>query len=154
MTGISTCSPVLEPGRVGAVSYALEVGGGRLDRVVRELYGLGCTDINQGIPGYLVVTLTPALCAYVQTVRGVVRMFPAVGTEFDRPVTQPPERPRLCANEMVRILSGTYAGLTGILRAVNGSMVTVELLMFGRMRPIEMAADHVDRVPVPAPWRD
>lgn len=134
---------------------AIEVGGGRLDRVVRELYRLGCTLIDQRIPGYLVVPLTPVRRSQVVGLRGVVKVFPVAGTEFARPVTVPSCPSVNQVGEMVRVVSGRYCGVSGVIqsRSESENTVCLDIIMFGRLIPLTLPVDSVEPIPLPEAWR-
>ena len=140
-------------GETSETVYAIEVVGSGNDRLVRELYRMGCAWIDQRIPGYLVVSLTPKRYQYVQGLRSVANMFPAAGTEFERPVTMPePERLNQ-VGDMVRVVSGHYEGLSGIIRSISGEEIQLEIVMFGRLIALPLRIESVQPIPVPEAWR-
>lgn len=145
-------SSVTEPVVVSPV-YAIEVGGGGSDRLVRELYRLGCTVVDQRIPGYLVVPLRPSLQTAVKHLRGVARMFPAAGTEFERPVTMPAAAPSIQVGAMVRVMSGHYRNLSGVIQSTTDRTLQLEIVLFGRLMTISLPVDAVEPIPLPEAWR-
>ena len=139
-------------GRSVAV-YAIEVVGSGQDRLVRELYRMGCTVIDQRIPGYLVVSLTLQRYQYVMGLRSVAKMFPAAGTEFERPVTMPETERVNQVGDLVRVVSGHYEGLSGIIRSISGEEIQLEIVMFGRLIALPLRIESVQPIPVPEAWR-
>jgi hypothetical protein len=133
--------------------YAIEVGGGGVDRLVRELYRLGCTLIDQRIPGYLVVSLTPVRHMQVRGLRSVVKVFPVAGTDFERPLTMPTVPPSNQVGEMVRVVSGHYRGVSGIIRSTSGETIQLEIVLFGRLMTMTLTVESVEPIPVPEAWR-
>lgn len=133
--------------------YAIEVVGPGSDRVVRELYRLGCAVVDQRIPGYLVVALSPSVLSIVQRLRGVVRVFDAAGTEFARPVTLPEQVLVHQVGEFVRVASGPYQNLSGVIHSVVQGHVQLEIVLFGRLLKISLPVEQVDSIPLPDAWR-
>jgi hypothetical protein len=144
--------PVVESD-ASSVVYAIEVGGSGVDRLVRELYRLGCTLIDQRIPGYLVVSLSPVRHAQVLGLRGVAKAFPVAGTDFERPVTIPSPPPSNQVGEMVRVVAGHYRGVSGVIQSASRESLRLEIVLFGRLMTITLPVESVEPIPVPEPWR-
>ena len=139
----------------GACSvYAIELAGHGRDRVVRELYRFGCAVVDQRIPGYLVVPLSPSLLSAVTSLRGVVRVFEAAGTEFARPVTLPESGAGPQVGDFVRVASGPYQHVSGVIQSRVQGTVQVEIVLFGRMMTMTVPVEQVQTIPLPEAWRE
>jgi transcription antitermination factor NusG len=47
-------------------------------------------------------------------------------------------------DDVVRVLTGTFAGFAGRVTAVADDVVTVNVKVFGRATPVEVALDEVE----------
>lgn len=133
--------------------YAIEVVESGTDRVARELYRLGCAVVDQRIPGYLVVPMSPSVLSIVQRLRGVLRVFDAAGTDFARPVTVPEPVLVHQVGDFVRVASGPYQNVSGVIHLVAQGTVQLEIVLFGRLLKVSLPAEQVHSIPLPEAWR-
>ncbi len=55
--------------------------------------------------------------------------------------------------DVVQVSSGPYAQMTGIVRALDGEDVLVDVSLMGRVVRVRAKATHVSVMPLPEPWR-
>lgn len=133
-------------------SVALEVFTGREQKVMASLRRLGVLSPDSPLPGYVVAIVLPSrlpLIADIVGVRRVVCLAP--GERFQSDVT--PEEPALQSGDLVRINSGTYATLSGLLAEWDGAEGTVDVVMFGRSLAVRVQKCQIDAIPLPDPWK-
>jgi transcription antitermination factor NusG len=53
----------------------------------------------------------------------------------------------------VQVSSGPYAQMTGIVRALEGEDVLMDVSLMGRVVRVRAKAAHVSVMPLPEPWR-
>ncbi|HNM19637.1 MAG TPA: hypothetical protein PKL59_16845 [Nitrospira sp.] len=132
--------------------WAFDVTPGRERHVALQLQELGCTDVERPTKGYVIAHCDPTAVPVIKRLSGVVRALPLLDTDLfeDRSNVEP-----LLAKvaDVVQVSSGPYAQMTGIVRALDGEDVLVDVSLMGRVVRVRAKATHVSVMPLPEPWR-
>ena len=132
--------------------WAFDVTPGRERHVALQLQELGCTDVERPTKGYVIAHGDPTTVPVIKRLSGVVRALPLLDTDLfeDRSNVEP-----LLAKvaDVVQVSSGPYAQMTGIVRALDGEDVLVDVSLMGRVVRVRAKATHVSVMPLPEPWR-
>lgn len=132
--------------------WAFDVTPGRERHVALQLQELGCTDVERPTKGYVIAHCDPTAVPVIKRLSGVVRALPLLDTDLfeDRSNVEP-----LLAKvaDVVQVSSGPYAQMTGIVRALEGEDVLVDVSLMGRVVRVRAKATHVSVMPLPEPWR-
>ncbi|HMZ99034.1 MAG TPA: hypothetical protein PK063_18180 [Nitrospira sp.] len=132
--------------------WAFDVTPGRERHVALQLQELGCTDVERPTKGYVIAHCDPTAVPVIKRLSGVVRALPLLDTDLfeDRSNVEP-----LLAKvaDVVQVSSGPYAQMTGIVRALEGEDVLVDVSLMGRVVRVRAKSRHVSVMPLPEPWR-
>lgn len=139
-------------GNVSRARWAFDVTPGREKHLALQLQELGCTDVERPTKGYVIAHCDPTAVPVIKRLSGVVRALPLLDTDLfeDRSNVEP-----LLAKvaDVVQVSSGPYAQMTGIVRALDGEDVLVDVSLMGRVVRVRAKATHVSVMPLPEPWR-
>ena len=53
----------------------------------------------------------------------------------------------------VTVKNGEYSGISGIVKSIEGGMISVSLCLFGRLHDVTLASDQLEQTPIPEIWR-
>ena len=128
--------------------YLLHVVKGKEKRVV-EVFGLHGVVAKKALIGEYVVAYDPRSeeLRYLDSISGYIRKISRiedeeVGRFLGLSETVFPKS-GMEAGCIVRILSGEYQDFRGIVRRLANGKVEVDVIVFGRMRPISLNRDDV-----------
>jgi transcription antitermination factor NusG len=132
--------------------WAFDVTPGRERHVALQLQELGCTDVERPTKGYVIAHCDPTAVPVIKRLSGVVRALPLLDTDlFENLSNVEPLLAKVA--DVVQVSSGPYAQMTGILRALDGEDVLVDVSLMGRVVRVRAKATHVSVMPLPEPWR-
>jgi hypothetical protein len=132
--------------------WAFDVTPGRERHVALQLQELGCTDVERPTKGYVIAHCDPTAVPVIKRLSGVVRALPLLDTDLFEDLSN--VEPLLAkVADVVQVSSGPYAQMTGILRALDGEDVLVDVSLMGRVVRVRAKATHVSVMPLPEPWR-
>ncbi len=128
--------------------YLLHVVKGKEKRVV-EVLGLHGVAAKKALIGEYVVTYDPKSeeLRYLDSISGYIRnVSPIEDEEVGRFLglseTIVPKS-GVEAGSIVRILSGEYRDFRGIVRCLSNGKAEVDVIIFGRLRPVALERDDV-----------
>lgn len=132
--------------------WAFDVTPGRERHVALQLQELGCTDVERPTKGYVIAHCDPTAVPVIKRLSGVVRALPLLDTDlFENLSNVEPLLAKVA--DVVQVSSGPYAQMTGIVRALDGEDVLVDVSLMGRVVRVRAKATHVSVMPLPEPWR-
>ncbi|HNK50858.1 MAG TPA: hypothetical protein PKX75_17580 [Nitrospira sp.] len=132
--------------------WAFDVTPGRERHVALQLQELGCTDVERPTKGYVIAHCDPTAVPVIKRLSGVVRALPLLDTDLFEDLSN--VEPLLAkVADVVQVSSGPYAQMTGIVRALEGEDVLVDVSLMGRVVRVRAKATHVSVMPLPEPWR-
>ena len=132
--------------------WAFDVTPGRERHVALQLQELGCTDVERPTKGYVIAHCDPTAVPVIKRLSGVVRALPLLDTDlFENLSNVEPLLAKVA--DVVQVSSGPYAQMTGIVRALEGEDVLVDVSLMGRVVRVRAKATHVSVMPLPEPWR-
>lgn len=132
--------------------WAFDVTPGRERHVALQLQELGCTDVERPTKGYVIAHCDPTAVPVIKRLSGVVRALPLLDTDLFEDLSNVEPLPAKVA-DVVQVSSGPYAQMTGIVRALDGEDVLVDVSLMGRVVRVRAKATHVSVMPLPEPWR-
>ena len=132
--------------------WAFDVTPGRERHVALQLQELGCTDVERPTKGYVIAHCDPTAVPVIMRLSGVVRALPLLDSDLFEDLSN--VEPLLAkVADVVQVSSGPYAQMTGIVRALDGEDVLVDVSLMGRVVRVRTKATHVSVMPLPEPWR-
>ena len=132
--------------------WAFDVTPGRERHVALQLQELGCTDVEGPTKGYVIAHCDPTAVPVIKRLSGVVRALPLLDSDLFEDLSS--VAPLLAkVADVVQVSSGPYAQMTGIVRALDGEDVLVDVSLMGRVVRVRAKATHVSVMPLPEPWR-
>ena len=132
--------------------WAFDVTPGRERHVALQLQELGCTDVERPTKGYVIAHCDPTAVPVIKRLSGVVRALPLLDSDLFEDLSN--VEPLLAkVADVVQVSSGPYAQMTGIVRALDGEDVLVDVSLMGRVVRVRAKATHVSVMPLPEPWR-
>ena len=132
--------------------WAFDVTPGRERHVALQLQELGCTDVERPTKGYVIAHCDPTAVPVIKRLSGVVRALPLLDSDLFEDLSN--VEPLLAkVADVVQVSSGPYAQMTGIVRALDGEDVLVDVSLTGRVVRVRAKATHVSVMPLPEPWR-
>ena len=132
--------------------WAFDVTPGRERHVALQLQELGCTDVERPTKGYVIAQCDPTAVPVIKRLSGVVRALPLLDSDLFEDLSN--VEPLLAkVADVVQVSSGPYAQMTGIVRALDGEDVLVDVSLMGRVVRVRAKATHVSVMPLPEPWR-
>ncbi len=132
--------------------WAFDVTPGRERHVALQLQELGCTDVERPTKGYVIAHCDPTAVPVIKRLSGVVRALPLLDSDLFEDLSS--VAPLLAkVADVVQVSSGPYAQMTGIVRALDGEDVLVDVSLMGRVVRVRAKATHVSVMPLPEPWR-
>lgn len=132
--------------------WAFDVTPGRERHVALQLQELGCTDVERPTKGYVIAHCDPTAVPVIKRLSGVVRALPLLDSDLFEDLSN--VEPLLAkVADVVQVSSGPYAQMTGIVRALEGEDVLVDVSLMGRVVRVRAKATHVSVMPLPEPWR-
>ena len=132
--------------------WAFDVTPGRERHVALQLQELGCTEVERPTKGYVIAHCDPTAVPVIKRLSGVVRALPLLDTDLFEDLSNVEPLPAKVA-DVVQVSSGPYAQMTGIVRALDGEDVLVDVSLMGRVVRVRAKATHVSVMPLPEPWR-
>ena len=137
---------------VSRARWAFDVTPGREKHVVLQLQELGCTSVERPTKGYVIAQCDPTAVPVIKGLSGVVRALPLLDSDLFEDLSN--IKPLLAkVADVVQVSSGPYAQMTGIVRALDGEDVLVDVSLMGRVVRVRAKATHVSVMPLPEPWR-
>ena len=136
---------------VSRARWAFDVTPGREKHLALQLQELGCTSVERPTKGYVIAQCDPTAVPVIKGLSGVVRALPLVDTDLFEDLSNEPLPAEV--SDLVQISSGPYAQMTGIVRALEGEDVLVDVSLMGRVVRVRAKATHVSVMPLPEPWR-
>ena len=132
--------------------WAFDVTPGRERHVALQLQELGCTDVERPTKGYVIAHCDPTAVPVIKRLSGVVRALPLLDSDLFEDLSN--VEPLLAkVADVVQVSSGPYAQMTGIVRALDGEDVLVDVSLMGRVVRVRAKSRHVSVMPLPEPWR-
>lgn len=132
--------------------WAFDVTPGRERHVALQLQELGCTDVERPTKGYVIAHCDPTAVPVIKRLSGVVRALPLLDSDLFEDLSN--VEPLLAkVADVVQVSSGPYAQMTGIVQALEGEDVLVDVSLMGRVVRVRTKATHVSVMPLPEPWR-
>ena len=132
--------------------WAFDVTPGRERHVALQLQELGCTDVERPTKGYVIAHCDPTAVPVIKRLSGVVRALPLLDSDLFEDLSN--VEPLLAkVADVVQVSSGPYAQMTGIVRALEGEDVLVDVSLMGRVVRVRAKSRHVSVMPLPEPWR-
>ena len=132
--------------------WAFDVTPGRERHVALQLQELGCTDVERPTKGYVIAHCDPTAVPVIKRLSGVVRALPLLDSDLFEDLSS--VAPLLAkVADVVQVSSGPYAQMTGIVRALDGEDVLVDVSLMGRVVRVRAKSRHVSVMPLPEPWR-
>lgn len=132
--------------------WAFDVTPGRERHVALQLQELGCTDVERPTKGYVIAHCDPTAVPVIKRLSGVVRALPLLDSDLFEDLSNV-EPLMVKVADVVQVSSGPYAQMTGIVRALDGEDVLVDVSLMGRVVRVRAKATHVSVMPLPEPWR-
>jgi len=132
--------------------WAFDVTPGRERHVALQLQELGCTDVERPTKGYVIAHCDPTAVPVIKRLSGVVRALPLLDSDLFEDLSNVEPLMAKVA-DVVQVSSGPYAQMTGIVRALDGEDVLVDVSLMGRVVRVRAKATHVSVMPLPEPWR-
>lgn len=132
--------------------WAFDVTPGRERHVALQLQELGCTDVERPTKGYVIAHCDPTAVPVIKRLSGVVRALPLLDSDLFEDLSNV-EALLAKVADVVQVSSGPYAQMTGIVRALDGEDVLVDVSLMGRVVRVRAKATHVSVMPLPEPWR-
>ena len=132
--------------------WAFDVTPGRERHVALQLQELGCTDVERPTKGYVIAHCDPTAVPVIKRLSGVVRALPLLDSDLFEDLSNVEPLMAKVA-DVVQVSSGPYAQMTGIVRALEGEDVLVDVSLMGRVVRVRAKATHVSVMPLPEPWR-
>ena len=132
--------------------WAFDVTPGRERHVALQLQELGCTSVERPTKGYVIAQCDPTAVPVIKGLSGVVRALPLLDTDLFEDLSNVEPLPAKVA-DVVQVSSGPYAQMTGIVQALEGEDVLVDVSLMGRVVRVRARATHVSVMPLPEPWR-
>ena len=132
--------------------WAFDVTPGRERHVALQLQELGCTSVERPTKGYVIAECDPTTVPVIKGLSGVLRALPLQDTDLFEDLSNVEPLPAK-VSDLVQVSSGPYAQMTGIVRAVEGEDVLVDVSLMGRVVRVRAKATHVSVMPLPEPWR-
>ena len=132
--------------------WAFDVTPGRERHVALQLEELGCTDVERPTKGYVIAHCDPTAVPVIKRLSGVVRALPLLDSDLFEDLSNVEPLMAKVA-DVVQVSSGPYAQMTGIVRALDGEDVLVDVSLMGRVVRVRAKATHVSVMPLPEPWR-
>ena len=139
-------------GNVSRARWAFDVTPGREKHVVLQLRELGCTSVERPTKGYVIAQCDPTAVPVIKGLSGVMRALPLQDTDLFEDLSNVEPLPAK-VSDLVQVSSGPYAQMTGIVRALEGEDVLVDVSLMGRVVRVRAKATHVSVMPLPEPWR-
>ena len=136
---------------VSRARWASDVKPDREKHLALQLQELGCTSVERPTKGYVIAQCDPTAVPVIKGLSGVVRALPLVDTDLFEDLSNEPLPAKV--SDLVQISSGPYAQMTGIVRALEGEDVLVDVSLMGRVVRVRAKATHVSVMPLPEPWR-
>ena len=128
--------------------WAFDVTPGRERHVALQLQELGCTDVERPTKGYVIAHCDPTAVPVIKRLSGVVRALPLLDCDLFEDLSN--VEPLLAkVADVVQVSSGPYAQMTGIVRAVEGEDVLVDVSLMGRVVRVRAKATQVSVMPLP-----
>jgi len=118
--------------------WAFDVTPGRERHVALQLQELGCTDVERPTKGYVIAHCDPTAVPVIKRLSGVVRALPLLDSDLFEDLSN---------------VEPLLAQMTGIVRALDGEDVLVDVSLMGRVVRVRAKATHVSVMPLPEPWR-
>lgn len=132
--------------------WAFDVTPGRERHVALQLQELGCTGVERPTKGYVIAQCDPTAVPVIKGLSGVVRALPLLDSDLFEDLSS--VAPLLAkVADVVQVSSGPYAQMTGIVQALEGEDVLVDVSLMGRVVRVRAKATHVSVMPLPEPWR-
>ena len=139
-------------GNVSRARWAFDVTPGREKHLALQLQELGCTSVERPTKGYVIAQCDPTAVPVIKGLSGVVRALPLLDSDLFEDLSN--IKPLLAkVADVVQVSSGPYAQMTGIVRALEGEDVLVDVSLMGRVVRVRAKATHVSVMPLPEPWR-
>ena len=138
-------------GNVSRARWAFDVTPGRERHVALQLQELGCTSVERPTKGYVIAQCDPTAVPVIKGLSGVVRALPLLDADLFEDLSNEPLPAKV--SDLVQISSGPYAQMTGIVRALEGEDVLIDVSLMGRVVRVRAKAAHVSVMPLPEPWR-
>ena len=132
--------------------WAFAVMPGRERHVALQLQELGCTGVERPTKGYVIAQCDPTAVPLIKRLSGVVRALPLLDADLFEDLSTVEPLPVKVA-DVVQVSSGPCAQMTGIVRALEGEDVLVDVSLMGRVVRVRAKATHVSVMPLPEPWR-
>ena len=132
--------------------WAFDVTPGRERHVALQLQELGCTDVERPTKGYVIAHCDPTAVPVIKRLSGVVRALPLLDSDLFEDLSNVEPLMAKVA-DVVQVSSGPYAQMTGIVRALEGEDVLVDVSLMGRVVRVRAKSRHVSVMPLPEPWR-
>ena len=139
-------------GNVSRARWAFDVTPGREKHVVLQLRELGCTSVERPTKGYVIAQCDPTAVPVIKGLSGVMRALPLQDTDLFEDLSNVEPLPAK-VSDLVQVSSGPYAQMTGIVRALEGEDVLIDVSLMGRVVRVRAKAAHVSVMPLPEPWR-
>jgi len=125
--------------------YLLKVPFGREKKAAATLAKNGIEAKPAALRGYLISSERPARAPMKET--GVSEATEVSVEEAERLLRgRSTPRSGLREGAAVRVTSGPYRGLSGIVRDVSEEAVVVDLALFGKVCPVRFRAEEVEAV--------
>ena len=100
----------------------------------------------------MIAQCDPTAVPVIKGLSGVVRALPLLDSDLFEDLSN--IKPLLAkVADVVQVSSGPYAQMTGIVRALDGEDVLVDVSLMGRVVRVRAKATHVSVMPLPEPWR-
>jgi len=132
--------------------WAFDVTPGRERHVAEHMAELGCTNVERPTKGYVIAACPPTAVPVIRGLSGVVRALPLLDTDlFDESFGGMP--PPVKISDVVQVGTGPYAHMNGIVRALDGEDLLVDVSLMGRIVRVRTKVTHVSVLPLPEPWR-
>ena len=132
--------------------WAFDVTPGRERHVALQLQELGCTELERPTKSYVIAHCDPTAVPVIKRLSGVVRALPLLDSDLFEDLSNVEPLMAKVA-DVVQVSSGPYAQMTGIVRALDGEDVLVDVSLMGRVVRVRAKATHVSVMPLPEPWR-
>lgn len=139
-------------GNVSRARWAFDVTPGREKHVVLQLRELGCTSVERPTKGYVIAQCDPTAVPVIKGLSGVMRALPLQDTDLFEDLSNVEPLPAK-VSDLVQVSSGPYAQMTGIVRALEGEDVLIDVSLMGRVVRVRAKTAQVSVIPLPEPWR-
>ena len=137
---------------VSRARWAFDVTPGREKHVVLQLRELGCTSVERPTKGYVIAQCDPTAVPVIKGLSGVMRALPLQDTDLFEDLSNVEPLPAK-VSDLVQVSSGPYAQMTGIVRALEGEDVLIDVSLMGRVVRVRAKTAQVSVIPLPEPWR-